>query len=100
VKWEERLTKFGVVKIPVRAYGDISKAMSSDVKRVSSTLKDMLKEVKQQVTACEDDVRMAHKETLDAVGMARGMMKQVRDDVAELRGLLGENSNFPPSETL
>lgn len=72
--------------------------MSSDIKRISVSLKGMLDAVRAEVTACEDEVRQAQTETLDAVGLTRGMIKDVRSDVAELRGLLGVNTNFPPSE--
>lgn len=98
MKWERRQTKFGLLTVPVRNYGDLSKAMSSDIKRISTSLKGMLEAVKQEVTACEDEVRQAQTETIDAVGMTRDMIKGVRSDVAELRGLLGVNTNNPPQD--
>lgn len=94
MRWEAVNTKFGQIRTPKRLPYD----MSTDVKRVTGSLKTMLDAVKSEVQACEQDVANAHKETLDTVHMARTMMKTVRDDVSELRQLLGVNSNFPPEK--
>jgi len=70
--------------------------MTADVKRLSGSLKGMMDAVKKQIDAAQEEVLAAQGETITAIDMTREVMKKHRDDVAELRALLGENSNNPP----
>jgi hypothetical protein len=72
--------------------------MTADVKRVSNSLKGMMSAVKKEIDAAEQEVHAAQSETIQAVSMTREMVKGVRNDVAELRALLGGASNNPPKE--
>jgi hypothetical protein len=96
VKWQEVNSKFGALRTkqfqPERFY------MTADVKRVSNSLRGMMDAVKKEIDAAEEEVNAAKNETVQAVTMTRQMVKGVRDDVAELRALLGGASNNPPED--
>jgi hypothetical protein len=70
--------------------------MTADVKRVSTSLKGMMDAIKKEVDAAEAEVVAAQDETIMAVGMTRSMVRGLRDDVADLRALLGGATNNPP----
>jgi hypothetical protein len=84
------------LKAVPRDYG--RKTEMSDVKRVTSSLKGMMVAVKKEIDAAEAEVAAAQDETIMAVGMTRAMVRGVRDEVAELRALLGGATNNPPTE--
>lgn len=70
--------------------------MNADVKRVSTSLRGLIDAVKKEVDAAEVEVNAAKDETIEAVTMTRDMVQGVRSDVAELRALLGGQTNNPP----
>jgi hypothetical protein len=96
VKWQAVNNKFGTIR--TQQFQPKRFSMTADVKRVSNSLRGMMDAVKKEIDAAEEEVHAAKNETIQAVGMTRQMVKGVRDDVAELRALLGGASNNPPED--
>ncbi len=71
--------------------------MSNDVKAVSDVAKE-LKGISDRARSLAAEMRQNIKDVTEALDVTQEVSKSLRDSGAELRGILGTQTNRPPSE--
>lgn len=82
----------------VSAPKDEEQIMSNDVKQVADVAREIA-DVGRRARAVADELRGNLAAVGEALEIAEGVSKALRDAGAELRGVLGAQTNNPPSES-
>ena len=70
--------------------------MSAEVKNVSGAVREVIKEVKEVAAEVSDKLRQKKDEAKQALGLVSEFGDELGNATAELRALLGVNTNNPP----